>query len=247
MSYELKGNMAVDSEVGVILPTYREEENIVNLIHEIENLKFKTCILVIDDSSPDKTAEKVLDLQNEYSNILLFNRPKKLGLGSAITDGFKIFLTLPHVPKFVITMDADYSHNPQVIPQLLSTMEDGCGITIGSRYTKGGKITGWPLTRKVISRVANAIAQFCFSLDLHDCTSGYRCYSTNFIRVVIGNLHSQTYEIQIETIRQAFLRNFKVKESPIWFVNRKSGKSKLTSIEIKSYISYIFKVLINNR
>ncbi len=245
MSYKLKGDLSIVSEVGVILPTYREEENIENLIHEIENLPFKTSILVIDDSSPDKTAEKVSDLQNEYSNILLHSRPRKLGLGSAITDGFKIFLGLPHVPKFVITMDADYSHNPQVIPQLLSTMEDGCGITIGSRYTKGGKITGWPLTRKIISRVANSIAKFCFNLDLNDCTSGYRCYSTKFLRVVIGNLHSQTYEIQIETIRQAFLRNFKVNESPIWFVNRKSGKSKLTSIEIKSYLSYIFKVLTN--
>ncbi len=246
MGYAVNGNLAVDSEVGVLLPTYREEENIENLIHEIENLKFKTSILVIDDSSPDKTAEKVLNLQKEYGNILLYNRPKKLGLGSAITDGFKIFLNLPHVPKYVITMDADYSHNPQVIPQLVSTMKNGCGITIGSRYIKGGEIRGWPLTRKVISRTANAIAQFCFNLDLHDCTSGFRCYSTDFLKVVISSLHSQTYEIQIETIRQASIRDFKVNESPICFVNRKRGKSKLTSVEFKSYLSYILKVLLNN-
>lgn len=246
MNYDLKGNLSIDSEVGVILPTYREEENIVKLINEIQNLPFKKCILVIDDSSPDKTAQNVLNLQKQFNNILLYVRPGKLGLGSAITDGFKIFLSLPNVPKFVVTMDADYSHNPQVIPQLLSTMENGCGITIGSRYIKGGRITGWPLTRKVISRVANAIAQFCFNLNLRDCTSGFRCYSSSFLKIVIGSLHSQTYEIQIETIRQAVIRDFKVNESPIWFVNRKSGKSKLTKTEIKSYISYIVKVFISN-
>jgi dolichol-phosphate mannosyltransferase len=138
-------------------------------------------------------------------------------------------------------MDADYSHNPKAVPQLLSKMQSGCGIVIGSRYCRGGKIAGWSGARKIISRTANIIAKFLVGLKLRDCTSGFRCYSTRFLKVAIGSLHSQTYEIQIETVRQALLRGFSVKESPILFVNRKHGKSKLTLAEIQSYISYIFK------
>jgi dolichol-phosphate mannosyltransferase len=241
MSSQLTGDLECNSDVGVILPTYREAENIANLIDEIENLPIETSILVIDDSSPDRTAEVVKNLQKKYGNILLCVRPKKSGLGTAITEGFKIFLSLKFPPRFIVTMDADYSHNPKAMPRLLSSMQSGCGIVIGSRYCRGGKITRWPFTRKIISRTANGVAKFLMGLRLRDCTSGFRCYSTNFLKVAIGSLHSQTYEIQIETVRQALSRGFNVKEVPILFVNRKRGKSKLTLAEIQSYVSYIFK------
>ncbi|MCW3995640.1 MAG: polyprenol monophosphomannose synthase [Candidatus Bathyarchaeota archaeon] len=246
MSYQLFGSMAVDTAVGIVLPTYREAENISKLIDDIENLHLDTSILIIDDSSPDRTAEIVHEKQSQYPNIQLHVRPRKSGLGTAITDGFKIFLTSPHTPKYIVTMDADYSHNPQDLPQLLSTMDEtGAGIVIGSRYCKGGRIAGWPLTRKIISKTANALAKFLLGLKLKDCTSGYRCYSTKFLKEAIGALHSHTYEIQIETVRQAFQRNFKVKEVPIVFVNRKQGKSKLTWTEIKSYLSYTLKATLH--
>jgi len=242
--YQLIGKSTLNSEVGVILPTYGEAENISKLIDDIENLKLDASILVIDDSSPDGTAEIVQEKQNQYPNIMLYVRPKKMGLGTAITDGFKIFLSTPKSPKYVFTMDADYSHNPQDIPQLLATMREcDCGIVIGSRYVKGGRIAGWPFTRKIISKTANFIARASLGLKLKDCTSGYRCYSTKFLKEAIGNLHSQTYEIQIETVRQAALRNFNVKETPILFVNRKRGKSKLSWTEIKSYLSYTLKAV----
>ena len=244
MFYQLIGNSMLNSEVGVILPTYGEAENISKLIDDIENLKLDASILVIDDSSPDRTAEIVQEKQNQYPNIMLYVRPKKTGLGTAITDGFKIFLSAKQPPKYVFTMDADYSHNPQDLPQLLATMREyDCGIVIGSRYVKGGRIAGWPFTRKIISKTANLIARASLGLKLKDCTSGYRCYSTKFLKEVIGNLHSQTYEIQIETVRQAVLRNFNVKETPILFVNRKRGKSKLSWTEIKSYLSYTLKAV----
>ncbi len=141
-------------------------------------------------------------------------------------------------------MDADYSHNPQDMPKLLTTMREcDCGIVIGSRYSKGGKIQGWPLSRKIISKTANSIARSSLGLELQDCTAGFRCYSTKFLHEVIGNLHSQTYEIQIETVRQATLRAFQVKETPVLFVNRKQGKSKLTWTEIKSFLSYTVKAV----
>lgn len=236
----------VDGRVGILLPTYGEADNISRLIDDIESLNLNSTILVIDDSSPDQTAEIVQQKQNKYPNILLHVRPRKSGLGSAITDGFKIFLAQTPAPKYVIVMDADYSHNPLVIPQLLSCMEEAqnCGIVIGSRYIKGGEIVGWPFSRKMISRIANLIAQVSLSLKLGDCTSGFRCYSTAFLKAAIGNLHSQTYEIQIETVRQAALRNFNVKETPILFVNRKQGKSKLSGTEIKGYMKYVLKATL---
>ncbi len=233
MSYQLTGDLEVRSEVGVILPTYREAENIENLINEIEGLPLNASILVIDDSSPDKTAEVVKCLQKKYSNVLLCVRPKKSGLGTAITDGFKIFLSLKFPPKFIVTMDADYSHNPKAMPQLLSKMQSDCGIVVGSRYFRGGKTAGWPYTRKAVSRIANIAAKSIVGLKFHDCTSGYRCYSATFLQAVIGSLHSQTYEIQIETVRL--------------FVNRKCGKSKLTLAEIQSYISYTLNTVACGR
>jgi dolichol-phosphate mannosyltransferase len=243
MSYQLTGDLGINSEVGVILPTYREAENIGKLIVEIENLQLDASILVIDDSSPDKTAEVVKDLQKKYGNIILCVRPKKSGLGTAITDGVKIFLSLKTPPQFIVTMDADYSHSPQAILRLLSNMQSGCGVVIGSRYCGGGKTAGWSFTRKIISRAANVVAKSVVGLQLDDCTSGFRCYSTRFLREAIGSLHSQTYEIQIETVKQALSRGFSVKEVPILFVNRKRGKSKLTSTEIQSYISYVLKTV----
>jgi len=244
MQFQLIGNSAITSDIGILLPTYREEENISKLIESIEDLKLRASILVIDDSSPDNTAQIVKEKQSKYKNILLCIRPKKSGLGTAITDGFKYFLSLAEPPKYVITMDADYSHNPQDIPQLLSKMHEcDCAIVIGSRYVKGGKIEGWPFTRKIISQTANSIARFSLGLKLHDCTSGFRCYSTKFLNIAISNLHSHTYEIQIETIRQASLRNFNVKETPVLFVNRKIGKSKLTWTEVRSYLSYTLKAI----
>ncbi|MDR0373422.1 MAG: polyprenol monophosphomannose synthase [Nitrososphaerota archaeon] len=244
MDYQLTGNINQTSKIGVILPTYDEADNIDKLIEDIENLNLDASIMVIDDSSPDGTAQIVQEKQKKYSNVLLCSRPKKSGLGTAITDGFKFFLSQAPPPKYIFTMDADYSHDPQDMPKLLAAMQEyEYGIVIGSRYSKGGKIAGWPFSRKIISKTANTIARTSLGLGLQDCTSGYRCYSTRFLREAISNLHSHTYEIQIETVRQAALKNFQVKETPVLFVNRKRGKSKLTWTEIQSFLSYTLKAV----
>ena len=247
MFCQREGNSEVNSQIGVILPTYCEAPNIEKLIAEIEDLPLNASILVIDDSSPDGTADTVRKLQAKYPNLLLLVRPKKSGLGSAITDGFRVFLSSKNVPKFIVTMDADYSHNPADLPRLVSTMSSGCDLVIGSRYVIGGKTEGWPYTRKIISRGANTIARGVLGLKLHDCTSGFRCYSTSFLKQTIKYLHSQTYDIQIETVKQAHVQNFKVKEIPILFVNRKQGKSKLSLLEIENYVSYIFKTVVHRQ
>jgi dolichol-phosphate mannosyltransferase len=247
MLQNLTGNLEVNSQVGVILPTYCEAQNIEKLITEVERLPLNTLILVIDDSSPDGTAKTVKKLQGKYPNLLLLVRPQKSGLGTAITDGFKIFLSLKNVPEYVVTMDADYSHNPRELPRLVSTMDSGCDLVIGSRYCRGGKTAGWSYARKLISRGANTLARSLLGLQPHDCTSGFRCYSANFLKNIINYLHSHTYDIQIETINQAHSKGFKVKETPIRFVNRKQGKSKLTLVEIQNYLSYILKTVALGR
>jgi len=236
---DIEGNLDIKSEIGIVLPTYCEAANVEKLINEIENLNLNLCILVIDDFSPDRTAEVVRKLQRKYKNILLFVRPKKIGLGTAITDGFKIFLSLRKSPKYIVTMDADCSHNPKEIPRVVSAAKKGNGLVIGSRYCRGGGTVGWSIIRLALSKVANLITKFRIDAKISDYTSGMRCYSTKLIRYMITDLHSQTYEIQIETIRQANLRKFRIKEIPIIFVNRKKGKSKLTINEIKDFFSYI--------
>lgn len=244
MTYRpIEGTLEQHSEVGIILPTYCEAENITKLIDEIESLDLNTSVLLIDDSSPDGTANLVRTLQSQYHNILIFVRPRKSGLGTAITDGFKIFLSLKNPPKYIITMDADYSHSPQDILRLVS-VANNTGIVIGSRYCPGGGAINWSITRLLISRVANLISSALIDADIHDYTSGLRCYSTELVKNMINDLHSETYEIQEETIRQARIKGFAVKEVPMIFINRKKGKSKLSKKEIQEFISYTFNVLL---
>jgi dolichol-phosphate mannosyltransferase len=237
--FPVEGNPETVFDVGIILPTYCEAANIQKLINALESLDLNLSILVVDDSSPDGTANIVRSLQEKHKNLLLFVRPKKSGLGTAITDGFRTFLSLEHAPKCIITMDADFSHNPQDISRLVSALDSKYDLVIGSRYSPRGKTVEWSIIRKAISKTANFIASLWIKARIHDYTSGLRCYSTNLVRSILGDLHSTTYEIQIETIRQAHLRKFKIREIPITFTNRKKGKSKLSANEIKQFISYI--------
>lgn len=230
--------------VAVVLPTYCEAENIESLIREIQELELNLPIIVVDDSSPDGTAGIVMKLQEEYDNISLFNRPEKLGLGTAIITAFRLILPLKNQPDCVVTMDADYSHNPQDIPRLICTAKGGYDLVIGSRYCQGGRTVGWHRMRWLISRVANIIASATVGMRIRDCTSGLRCYSKRYVETVLPNLHSQTYEIQIETIKQARLHGFDIKEIPITFVNRKKGKSKLTVAEAQAFLNYILKGML---
>ena len=238
-----KAGTKTNSQVAIILPTYCEAENIADIIHTIESLKLNSTLVIIDDSSPDGTQSIVMKLKENYQNIILLKRPRKMGLGTAITDGFRFLLSLPKPPKYVITMDADNSHNPKDIPRLLQLARKGYDLVIGSRYCKKGKVKGWKLTRLLISKTANKITGMLIKLPLNDFTSGFRCYSKEYIEKALPKLHSQTYEIQIETIRQAKLQGSKISEIPITFENRKKGKSKLTLTEITTFSKYILKVL----
>jgi len=241
-----KSKAGQDDSVAILLPTYCEAENIENIICTIEKLGINSRIIVIDDSSPDGTGEIVKKLQRKYGNITLLSRPFKAGLGTAITHGFRFILSQKMPPKYVITMDADYSHDPKEIPKLLQHARRGCDIVVGSRYCNGGAVKGWPLTRLAISKIANRITAKLVALPITDFTSGFRCYSRDYIQKILPNLHSQTYEIQIETLRQASINRAIVVEAPITFTNRKKGKSKLTKNEILSFLLYIIKTAFRN-
>lgn len=230
-----------DCHVAVILPTYCEAENIEHLIRTIEDLGIDPTIVVMDDSSPDETGNLVRKLQMDFPNIVLLSRPCKAGLGTAITDCFRFILSLPDPPDYMITMDADYSHDPEDIPRLLREAERGNDVVVGSRYCRDGKVKGWDLRRLITSKVANKITAKLVALPISDFTSGFRCYSREYVEKVLPKLHSQTYEIQIETLRQARLHGARVAETPITFMNRKKGKSKLTKSEIFSFLLYILK------
>jgi len=235
--------MEPNSRVAIILPTYCEAENIADIIHAIESLKLNSILLVVDDSSPDETQNIVGKLKEKYKNILLLKRAHKMGLGTAITDGFRFLLSLPEPPNYIITMDADFSHYPQDIPRLLALAEEGSDLVLGSRYCNEGEVKGWNLTRLLVSKVANKITGMLIKLPLSDYTSGFRCYSKGYITKALPKLHSQTYEIQIETLRQAKLQNSKISELPVVFENRKKGKSKLSLAEIAGFSEYILKVI----
>ena len=239
-----KFNLITEPSIAVIIPTYCEAENVESLIRQIQRLNLNVRIIVVDDSSPDQTQQIVNKLDREFNNILLVSRPKKLGLGTAITDGFRNAITLKPLPDYVITMDSDFSHNPKDIPRLLKSAEKGNDLVIGSRYIKGGKMKNWPLKRKLISRFANLLASMTIGKKMNDYTSGFRCYSTKYVKKALKYLHSTTFEIQVETIRQAKLNSFKVKEIPITFIERENGQSKLSSGEFLAFLVYVTKSLI---
>jgi dolichol-phosphate mannosyltransferase len=197
--------------------------------------------LVVNDSSPDETKSIVSKLREKNKKILLLERPCKLGLGTAITDGFRFLLSLPKPPRYIITMDADYSHNPKDIPRFLQLAEKGCELVIGSRYCQEGQVKGWGSSRILISKVANKLTGMIINLQLNDFTSGFRCYSKRYLTKALPQLHSETYEIQIETLRQAKLQNSRIGQIPIVFENRKKGKSKLSLTEISAFFKYIMK------
>jgi dolichol-phosphate mannosyltransferase len=144
-------------------------------------------------------------------------------------------------------MDADYSHSPQDIPRLLRKAREGYDIVVGSRYCQGGRVKGWNLRRLIISRVANKATAKLVSLPINDFTSGFRCYSKEYVKKVLPSLHSQTYEIQIETLRQARIQKARVTETSITFTNRKKGKSKLSQNEIWSFLLYALKTTLKSR
>ncbi len=212
----------------VIIPTFKEKENIESLIRTIFSLSVPFNILIIDDNSPDGTASIVKDLQKEFKNLHLIERPGKLGLGTAYITGFQ--WALKNGYNYIFEMDADFSHNPSDLIRLSKAChEDGADVAIGSRYISGVNVVNWPLSRVLMSYFASIYVRLITRMNIKDTTAGFVCYK----KEVLENIHpehikSKGYGFQIEMKFNAFKLGYKIVEIPIIFTDRKLGSSKMS-------------------
>jgi dolichol-phosphate mannosyltransferase len=216
----------------VVVATYNERENIQALLTQILEHAGATKVLVIDDSSPDGTAAVVTEFADRDPRVALLVRPAKLGLGTAYLVGFRY--ALDNSFDRVITMDADFSHNPRYLPAILArAAEPGVDMVIGARYVKGGGVTGWPLHRRVLSYGANTFARMVLGLRTHDNTGAYRCYSRKVVEELeLDQVVSNGYSALIELIWHCKKGGYRIDEVPIIFADRELGQSKVSRSEI---------------
>ena len=212
----------------VIIPTYNERENIGKLLKIIFNVLPLIHVLVVDDNSPDNTAEIVKKAKEKMPNLELLLRPGKEGLGKAYVAAFKKVLTDSDI-RCIYTMDADFSHSPQFLLKIFQEIEK-FDVIIGSRYIKGGGIRGWPFWRKALSRLANLYAQIFLALPVKDCTSGFLCIKTSFLRKInLEEIRASGFAFLVELKYSLRKKGARFKEIPIIVENRKEGKSKITT------------------
>ena len=217
------------SENLVIIPTYKEKENIEKIIRYVFNLPMDFDILIIDDNSPDGTADIVKSLMTEFADRLhLLERPGKQGLGTAYIMGFKWALERDY--QYVFEMDADFSHDPNDLPRLYSACHDeGYDVAIGSRYVSGVNVVNWPMGRVLMSYFASKYVRFVTGFDVHDTTAGFKCYRRRVLETIeLDKIRFKGYAFQIEMKFTAYKIGFKIKEVPVIFVNRREGTSKMS-------------------
>jgi dolichol-phosphate mannosyltransferase len=212
----------------VIIPTYKERENIEAIIKAISSLPIVFDILIIDDNSPDGTATIVKDLQKSFQNLNIFERQGKLGLGTAYIAGFKWALEKGY--SYVYEMDADFSHDPQDLLKLYKACaEDGADLAIGSRYICGVNVVNWPLSRVLMSYVASIYVRVITGMKVMDTTAGFKCYKKEVLENIrLDKIKSVGYGFQIEMKFKTWRLGYKIVEVPIIFTDRRLGASKMT-------------------
>ncbi len=214
----------------VIIPTYNEKENIENIIRAVMGLEGGYCVLVIDDGSPDGTADIVKGLTDEFSGrLFIIERSGKLGLGTAYITGFKWALEQGY--DYVFEMDADFSHNPKDLLRLYDACATGgADLAIGSRYCDGIGVVNWPLGRILMSYFASVYVRTVLSMKVYDTTAGFKCFKRRLLETMdLDRIQLKGYGFQIEVKYTAFKLGFKIVEVPIIFTDRKEGVSKMSS------------------
>ncbi len=214
----------------IIIPTYNERENVNAIIDAILNLDDDFNLLIVDDNSPDGTADIVRGLQNRYQGKLhLESRKGKFGLGTAYIFGFKWALKRDY--NFIFEMDADFSHDPNDLPKLLKACsEDNADLAIGSRYSNGVNVVNWPMSRVLLSYFASKYVRLITRMPIHDTTAGFKCYRRSVLEAIdFHKIRFTGYAFQIEMKFRSWKQGFKLQEVPVIFTDRKLGESKMSS------------------
>ena len=233
----------VEGKKLLIIPTYNERENIQKVLDIVFELGIPDLdVLIIDDNSPDGTADVVKAYQKSNPHVKLIERPGKLGLGTAYIVGFKY--ALQHGYDFIFEMDADLSHDPKDIPRFLDAIKDA-DLVIGSRYLRGVNVINWPLRRLFLSVMANKYTKIVTGLPLEDSTGGFKCFRRQVLEAIpLDEIHSNGYAFQIELNFKAWKRGFRIKEIPIIFYDRTAGKSKMSKTIIFEAAFLVWKLRI---
>lgn len=223
----------------IIIPTYNELENLPPLFKEIFTYVSEADVLIVDDNSPDGTGALVDKLCEEDPHIHVLHRSGKLGLGTAYIAGFKYAIANGYDVAF--EMDADFSHDPRYLPDFLQKIEQA-DLVIGSRYIPGGSTPNWSLLRRLISGCGNIFARTVLHMAVHDCTAGFRCYRRQVLETVgLDAVQSQGYGFQVEMAYRAHKLGFTIVETPIVFIDRRVGKSKMSRAIVLEAFTYVLR------
>jgi dolichol-phosphate mannosyltransferase len=234
----------------VIIPTYNEKENIQAIVDEVLSLPKDFHLLIVDDNSPDGTADIVKGLQTKYNaletRLHLLQRAGKLGLGTAYIEGFKFGLKKGY--HYLLEMDADFSHNPKDLTRLyLACEEEGHDLAVGSRYSKGVNVVNWPMSRVLMSYFASKYVRFITGLPIHDTTAGFVCYRRTVLETIqLDNIKFIGYAFQIEMKFLTWKYGFKITEVPIIFTDRTLGQSKMSAGIFKEAILGVLAMSIGS-
>lgn len=231
----------------VIIPTYNEIENIERLIRNVFSLQRKFDILVVDDNSPDKTAQAVLRLEQEFpGRLFLRERSEKGGLGTAYILGFKWALERKYT--YIFQMDADFSHNPNDLIRLHNACrKEQADVAIGSRYKTGVNVVNWPMSRVLLSWLASKYVRLITAMPVSDTTAGFVCYRREVLeKINLGKIHFVGYAFQIEMKFKAYLLNFKIEEVPVIFTDRTRGTSKMSGSIIWEAVFGVIKMKLKS-
>ncbi len=226
----------------VIIPTYNEIENISKMLDTVMNLNEGFDVLIVDDGSPDGTAQVVREKMDAFGGrIHLEERTGKLGLGTAYIHGFKWALARGY--EYIFEMDCDFSHDPNDLARLKKACEDGADLSIGSRYVKGVNVVNWPMSRVLLSYFASVYVRFITGMPIQDATAGFKCYKrTTLEGINFDKIHFVGYAFQIEMKFKVWQRKMSIVEVPVIFTDRTEGQSKMSSGIIKEAIFGVIKL-----
>lgn len=228
----------------ILIPTYNELNNIQKLLPVILKMYPEMDILIIDDNSPDGTADFVSELSINNSNVKLIKREGKLGLGTAYVEGFRYMLKNGY--DIAIQMDADYSHDPKEIANFMKYLDE-YDLIIGSRYVQGVNVINWPMRRLLLSYLANQYTKIITGLPIKDSTGGFKCFKRKVLEAIdLNEIKSNGYSFQIEMTYKAWIKGFKLKEVSIVFTDRVAGTSKMSKKIVREAIIRVWKLRIRH-